>query len=245
MRQNSRRGFSDEKSPEKVKSTGPVDGTAAMSEPQKADAPGRNVKVPRLDMSKVLNPPQNVANKPKVVHAKPNEQDQKEDQAKLPEMQPKSNTLSQKQQTNTQSNKVSFVENKDATPEKKPTEPLKEQQSKGTNVKGDSSTKDAASQPQKEEKKSEPPKIVEIDKKSVSEPVKKPVPIKTQTQEPSTKDDSKVPEMKKGPSFLGGDLKVSPDLFVSLKTASIESVYKLGQVLGEGNIYWSFNAEML
>lgn len=41
-----------------------------------------------------------------------------------------------------------------------------------------------------------------------------------------------------------GEMRIDPSIFVSLKKGSISTTYKIGEVLGEGNIFFFFETEI-
>lgn len=211
--------------------------TVVGSNSQKGDSSGgQGGRVPRLDMAKVINNSQGSQNKPKAVYAKPDEAPVKEEQAKPLDAQANINGQTQQKQPSSQITKEpqkDAISNK-TNADKKTAEPGKDQKANGNlnNVKGNNP--ETVSQMKKEESKGDPAKNRMSEKKP---DLKK---------EESKGEDLKTPELKKNASsFKAMDLKVSPDIFVSLKTGSIGEYYKVGQVLGEGNFFLSLHQVLI
>lgn len=70
-------------------------------------------------------------------------------------------------------------------------------------------------------------------------PSKERVSKKTDATPSSKNDVNSLADLKKGGSLMKstGDMKISPDIFVSLKTGAISDFYKVGQILGEGSLF--------
>lgn len=217
MRQSSKMRLSeDESHPVRHKSNGViVDETATTSIQQKSEV-GAAVKIPKLDMSKVVTHKPETDHKPQQQgQPKPDEPELKEDRNKPRESEKKLSEL--KEIPKTQQSPPTKAD----SPEKRMRDPSpKNAISIMNKLKFETAAQSNVPQNKVEEQKPEPQGNVTPTKKAQNEEYKI-----VFTDPPSEKKQEPAREHK---------LVVGPDIFVSLKTGSISDQYKVGQVLGEG-----------